>query len=117
MKKTWLVGTGLLLILIAMFLQGFDSPATGIALVAGIILLFIGCFSWVCKLPWYVALTIGGMMLAAACFAEMYVPLIISQKYVGDERPAFLIHLIYYTLGLPGIVLISMTPILINKKK
>jgi hypothetical protein len=117
MKKTWLVGTGLLLILIAMFLQGFDSPATGIALVAGIILLFIGCFSWVCKLPWYVALTIGGMMLAATYFAGIYIPLIVKDQFVGDERNEFLVHLIYYTLGLPGIVLISMTPILINKKK
>ena len=34
-------------------LQGFDSPVTWIALVAGMILLFIGCFSWAYKLHWY----------------------------------------------------------------
>ena len=54
MKKIKLVGAGLLLILIAMFLLGHDSPVTGITYVAGVVLLITGCFSWACKLHWYV---------------------------------------------------------------
>jgi hypothetical protein len=105
MKKRWLVGAGLLLIFIAMILQGSDSPATVIALVAGMILMFLGCFSWAYKLHWYVALTIGGMMLVAAYFAGAYIPLIVS--YRGEDMPGFFIHLVNFALGIPAIVLIS----------
>ena len=104
MKKTLLASAGLLLIFIAMILQGADSPATGITLVAGMILLFRGCFSWACKLPWYVALTIGWMLFVAAYSASLWVPLIVP--YRGEDMPGFFIHLIYFTLGVPGAVLI-----------
>lgn len=107
MKKKQLAGAGLLFILISAFLGGYDSPLTGIALVAGMILLSLGCFLWAFKLPWYVSLTIGGVVFAAACFAGVYVPLIVRQKHVGDETPGFLIYLINFTLGVPGAVLIS----------
>lgn len=106
MKRILLVGTGLLLILIAMFLQGYDSPLTGIALVAGIILLFIGLFSWACKLPWYVVLTIGGILFVAAYTTGMYVPLFVKDRCVGDERNEFLAHLIFFAVGVPGVVFI-----------
>jgi hypothetical protein len=97
---------GLLLILFAMFLAFGDSPAVAITLVTGIVLLILGCFPWAYKLPSYVALAIGGMMLAAAYLAGVYVPLIVSPEFVGDETPEFLIHLTNFTLGVPGTVLI-----------
>ncbi len=101
--KIKLVGAGFFFILTAMFLLGFDSPATGIALVAGIILLFLGCFRWACKLLWYVPLMIGGMLLVAAYFAGVYIPLIVSDR--SEDMPGALINLVYFTLGVPGIVL------------
>lgn len=106
MKRTKLVGAGLLLILIAMFLWGCDSPVTGIALLAGIVLLFIGCFSWARKLRWYVALAIGGLLLTTAWLASIYIPQIVIDRVVGDERNGFLVHLIFFELGVPGIALI-----------
>jgi len=51
-------------------------------------------------------LAIGGMLLATACLAGVYVPLIIGRGFVDGETPGFLIHLINFTLGVPGIVLI-----------
>ena len=95
-----------MLIFFAMILQGFDSPATGMTLLTGMVLLILGGLTWACKLPWYEALTIGGMLLGTACLAGTYVPQIVSHTFVGDERPEFLIHLINYTLGVLGIVLI-----------
>ena len=106
MKRIKLVGAGFLLILIAMFLWGCDSPVTGIALLAGMILLFIGCFSWARKLHWYVALAIGGLMLTTAWLAGIYIPQIVIDRVVGDERNEFLVHLISVELGVPGIALI-----------
>ena len=97
---------GLLLILLAMFLAFGDSPAVPITLLTGIVFLILGCFPWSYKLPWYVALAIGGMLLAAACLAGVYVPLIIGRDFVDGETPGFLIHLTNFTLGVPGIVLI-----------
>lgn len=117
MKRIKLVGAGFLLILIAMFLQGFDSPVTGIALVAGVILLITGCFSWASKLHWVVALVIGVMMLATTYLAGIYIPVIVKDRFVGDERNEFLVHLIGSILFWPGIVLISMTPIIAEKNR
>lgn len=102
--KIKLVGAGFLCILIAWFLIGFDSPATGIALVAGMILLLLGCFRWACKLPWYVPLVIGGMLVVAAYFACIYIPLIVSDR--SEDMPGALINLVYLMLGVPGIVLL-----------
>jgi len=117
MKRIKLAGAGLLLILIAMFLLGYDSPVTGITYVAGVILLITGCFSWACKLHWYVALAIGVMMLATTYFAGIYIPQIVTDRFVGDERNEFLIHLISSVLFWPGILLISMTPIIAEKNR
>jgi hypothetical protein len=97
---------GLLFILFAMFLVSGDSPAAPITLVTGMVFLFLGCFLWAYKLPWYVALAVGGTLLAAACLAGVYVPLIIGRGFVDGETPGFLIHLINFTLGMPGIILI-----------
>ena len=117
MKSIKLVGAGFLLILIAMFLWGCDSPLTLVALLAGIILLFIGCFSWASKLHWYVTLAIGAMMLATTYFAGIYIPQIVTDRFVGDERNEFLVHLIGSVLFWPGILLISMTPIIAEKNR
>jgi len=95
---------GLMLLFFAMLLWGFDSPFTGIALLAGMVSLLLGCFLWAHKLPWHVALAIGGTTFAAAWFAGVYVPLIVS--YRGEDMPGFLIHLLNCTLGVPGIALI-----------
>ncbi|VGO15837.1 hypothetical protein PDESU_04424 [Pontiella desulfatans] len=94
---------GLMLLFFAMLLWGFDSPLTGSALLAGMVFLLIGGFVWARKLPWQVALAIGGTTFAAACFAEAYVPLIVS--YQGEDMPGFLIHLLNFTLGVPGIAI------------
>jgi len=100
------IAAGGVLIFIAMILWGHDSPLTLVALLAGIILLFIGCFSWARKLRWYVALAIGGIMLATVRLAGIYIPQIIVDRVVGDERNEFLVHLILFELGVPGIALI-----------
>jgi len=97
---------GLLLILFAMYLAFGDSPAIPMILVTGMVFLFLGCFPWAYKLPSYVALAVGGTLLAAACLAGVYVPLIIGRGFVDGETAGFLIHLINFTLGVPGIVLI-----------
>jgi len=97
---------GLLFILFAMFLVFGDSPAVPMILVTGMVFLFLGCFPWAYKLPSYVALAVGGTLIAAACLAGLYVPLIIGRGFVDGETPGFLIHLINFTLGVPGIVLI-----------
>ena len=101
-----LKAVGLLLILFAMFLAFGDSPAVLMTLVTGMVFLVLGCFPWAYKLPSYVALAVGGTLLAAACLAKVYVPLIIGRGFVDGEIPGFLIHLINFTLGVPGIVLI-----------
>ena len=101
--KTKFVGAGFLLILIAWLFQGFDSPFTGIALVAGMFLLLLGCIRWVRKLPWYIPLTIGGILVAAAYFAGAYIPRRISDS--SEDMPGALINLAYFALGVPGIVL------------
>lgn len=104
--KIKLVGAGLVFIIIAWLLLGFDSPATGIALVTGMILLLLGCFPWACKLPWYVPSIIGGMLLVAAYFAYVYIPLIVGNKFEGyEDMPGALVNLIYFTVGIPGVVL------------
>ena len=101
---------GLLFILFSGFLGFRDSPATPMILVTGMVFLVLGCFPWAYKLPSYVALAIGGTLLAAACLAGVYVPLIIGHNapYIEDvgEIVGFFIHLINFTLGVPGIVLI-----------
>ncbi len=97
---------GLLFILFAMFLAFGDSPVIPMTLVTGIVFLFLGCFPCAYKLPSYVALAVGGILLAAACLAGVYVPLIIGRGFVDGETTGFLIHLINFTLGVPGIVLI-----------
>ena len=97
---------GLLFILFAMFLVFDNSPAVPMTLVTGMVFLVLGCFPWAYKLPSYVALAIGGTLLAAAGLAGVYVPLIIGHGFVDGETPGFLIHLINFTLGVPGIVLI-----------
>ena len=97
---------GLLFILFAMFLVFGDSPAVPMTLVTGMVFLVLGWFPWAYKLPSYVALAIGGTLLAAARLAGVYVPLIIGRGFVDGETPGFLIHLINFTLGVPGIVLI-----------
>lgn len=117
MKRMKLAGAGFLLILTAVFLLGFDSPVTGITYVAGIILLFIGCFPWACKLHWLVALALGGMMLATTHFTGTCIPLIVKDQFVGDERNEFLVHLVSGVLFWPGILLISMTPIIAEKNR
>lgn len=97
---------GLLFILFAMYLVFSDSTAVLMTLVTGIVFLFLGCFPWAYKLPSYMALAAGGTLLAAACLAGVYVPLIIGRGFVDGETSGFLIHLINFTLGVPGIVLI-----------
>ena len=101
--KIKLVCAGLLFFIIAWLLQGSDSPVTGVSLVTGMILLLLGCFRWACKLPWYVPLTIGGMLVVAAYFAGVYLSLIVSGK--SEDWPGALINLVYYILAVPGIVL------------
>lgn len=95
---------GLMLLFFAMILWGFNSPLTVIVLLAGMASLLLGCFLWAHKLPWHAALIIGGIMFAAAWFAAVYVPLIVSYK--GEDMPGFVIHLLNVTLGVPGIALI-----------
>ena len=97
---------GLLFILFAMLLVFDDSPAVPMILMTGIFFLILGCFPWAYKLPSYMALAIGGTLLAAACLAGVYVPLIIGRGFVDGEIPGFLIHLANFMLGVPGIVLI-----------
>ncbi|MHC4676573.1 MAG: kelch repeat-containing protein [Planctomycetota bacterium] len=97
---------GLLFILFAMILVFDDSPAVSMTLVTGMVFLVLGSFPWAYKLPSYVALAIGGTLLAAARLAGVYVPLIIGRGFVDGEIHGFLIHLINFTLGVPGIILI-----------
>ena len=106
MKRMKLVGAGFLLIILSMFFLSCDFPVTGITYVTGIILLFIGGFSWARKLHWSFALTIGGMLFAAAYLAGVYIYLIVKDQVVGDERNDFLAHLIGSVLFWPGIVFI-----------
>ena len=77
------ITAGGLLIFFAMILWGFDSPLTVIVLLTGMGSLLLGCFLWAHKLPWHAALIIGGIMFAAAWFAAVYVPLIVSYKGEG----------------------------------
>ena len=101
-----LSAVGLLFILFAMILVFDDSPAVPMTLVTGMVFLFLGYFPWAYKLPSHVALAIGGILLAAARLAGVYVPLIIGSGFVDGEIPGFLINLISFTLGVPGIILI-----------
>ena len=113
---------GFLLIFFAMLLVFGDSSAVLIILVAGIIFLVFGCFPWSYKLPCFVSLFIGGILLAGACLAGLSVPLIIGSDFEDGEIHGFLIHLINFTLGTPGVVLISASlarffrGLLFNKK-
>jgi N-acetylneuraminic acid mutarotase len=98
---------GLLFIFFAMILVSSNSPAVSMTLVTGMVFLVLGCFSWAYKLPSYVALAIGGTLLAAAYLAGVYVPLFVPFPPAGpDDAAGFLIHLINFTLGMPGIILI-----------
>ncbi len=97
---------GLLFILFSGFLGFRDSPATPMILVTGMVFLVLGCFPWAYKLPSYVALAIGGTLLAAAGLARVYVPLIIGRGFGDGETHAFFTALINITIGVPGIVLI-----------
>jgi len=97
---------GLLFILFADYLVFSDSLAVPMTLVTGMVFLVLGWFPWAYKLPSYVALAIGGTLLAAACLAGVYVPLIIGRGFVDGEIVGFSIHLTNFTLGVPGIALI-----------
>lgn len=96
---------GLIFILFAMFLWGYNSSTTPVTLVVGTIIFAIGCFPWAYRLPSYVSLIVGVMFLGAAWLAGAYVPLIIRYKFAGDETPAFITHQINFTFGVFGIVL------------
>lgn len=97
---------GLIFILFAMFLWGYNSSTTPVTLVVGTIIFAIGCFPWAYRLPSYVSLIAGVVFLSAAWLAGAYVPLIIRYKFAGDETPAFIIHQINFTFGVFGIALI-----------
>ena len=98
---------GLLFIFFAMILGFSDWTAVPMTLLTGMVFLVLGCFPWAYKLPSYVALAIGGTLLAAACLAGVYVPLFVPFPPAGpDDAAGFLIHLINFTLGMPGIILI-----------
>ena len=108
MKSVKLFGAGLLLVIIAMFLLGFDSPLTGITLLAGMILQFMGCIFWAYKLRWFVPVIIGGTMLTVVYLAVTYIIRILEPTlHPLSEQDEFLIHLISTALGVPGIVFIS----------
>ena len=97
------IGAGLVMIVFGTLAMG---PFVAV-LALGTLVLLAGCYPWVFRLPSYVTLPIGVLVLVIARLARVYVPIVLVPwpPQGPDDAAGGTIHSIETSVGLLGIVL------------
>jgi hypothetical protein len=84
----------------------------------GAVMLILGCLPWAFKLPWYVTLPLGAVLVGIACSADAYVPvLFVPAPPAGPDDAAGALKGIHaFSIGLLGVVLTlsGLTRVVVN---
>lgn len=84
----------------------------------GAVMLILGCLPWAFKLPWYVTLPVGAVLVGIAFSARAYVPVLFvpAPPSGPDDAAGALMGLNAISFGLPGVVfmLSGLTRVIVN---